>query len=127
MQQKLRLKRLILAITLTTLTGISTGVNAWWGGPFGGWGPWDNNGWGNDWFGNGWFDFNMSFGGWGRGWGRGWDYYNPYWGNPYWGGYPYYGYYPYWGAPHWGYPYTVAPLAPQAPSEPTAPATSASK
>lgn len=119
------MKRLILATTLTAVMILPTNVNAWWGGPFGGFGPW-GNGWDDDWYGNGWFDFNMSFGGWGRGWGRGWDYY-PYWSHPYWGGYPYYGYYSYWNTPYWGYPYAVAPVAPHAPAEPTAPATSASK
>jgi hypothetical protein len=101
------MKKLLSAAAAAALLGAVTNVNAWWGWPFGGWGPW-NNGWGNDWFGDGWFDFNMSMGMGGRGWGRGryYDYYAPYWGYPYGG----------WGLPY-GYPYTVAPVVvPQAPA-----------
>lgn len=103
------MKKLISAATLAALLGASASTDAWWGWPFGGWGPW-GNGWGDDWFGDGGFDFNLSFSAGGRGWGRGWDYYRPYWG------YPYGGYYPYGASPYWGYPYAVAPVVPVAPA-----------
>jgi hypothetical protein len=103
------MRKLVSAIALTALLGASASTEAWWGWPFGGWGPW-GNGWDNGWFGDGWFDFNLSFGAGGHGWGRGWNYYRPYWGYPY-------GPYPYGAVPYGAYPYPVAPAVPVAPAK----------
>jgi Sulphur globule protein len=107
------MKKILFAAAVAGLMGAAANADAWWGWPFGGWGPWNNgwgnDGWGNDWFGDGWFDFNLSMGLGGHGWGRGnyYDYYAPYWGYPYGG----------WGAPYgYGYPYAVVPVVPQAPA-----------
>jgi hypothetical protein len=102
--REVNMKRLLSAATLAALLGVAANANAWWGWPFGGWGPWNNG-----WFGDGWMDFNFSMGvgAHGRGWGRYYDYYAPYWG-----GYPYGG----WSAPYaYPYPYAV-PVAPVAPA-----------
>ena len=103
------MKKTITAAALVALLGAAANANAWWGFPFGGWGPW-GNGWDNGWFGDGWMDFNFNISASAHGYGRGWNRYHGYYA-PYWGGYGY----PY-GA--YGYPYAapvaVVPAAPAA-------------
>ncbi len=101
------LKVLAMAGVLASAAAVTTSANAWWGG------PWDG-------FGDGWggMDFNFSAHGSGYGYGGPWGY-GPYYGGGPWG----YGYGPYgWGAPYaygygypYGYGYAPAVVLPQAP------------
>jgi hypothetical protein len=108
------MKKLATA-AVAALLGASATANAWWGGPWGGYG---DRSWMDDFFGDGMFDFNMNASGRGSGYNRWYDRgyygYGPYgWGGP-WGGY---GGYPYYGG---GYPYAypyAAPVAPAAPAQ----------
>lgn len=75
---------MIKTLTAAALLSSSAVANAWWGGPFDGFGNGDGN-----------FSFNMNTSARGQGYGA--PYYGPY-------GYaPAYGYAPYYGAPYGGY------------------------
>lgn len=102
------MKKIATAAAIAALLGASAAANAWWGGPWSGYG---DRGWMDDFFGDGVFDFNMSASGRGSGYNRWYD--RGYYGyGPYGYGYPYGGY-----ATPYAYPYAAAPVAAVAPAQ----------